>query len=97
MKKEERKIFSSRDIHLAATLVTLRFDLIGVDYQIEGDNARPVGYFSFEDTPEIRQADQHYWRGQLSVEPRTFVTNWRGLKAQVNGTYKNPHTNFGPK
>jgi hypothetical protein len=88
----ESKIFSTRDLYLAATLVSMRFYVINVDYQLEG--SRPVGYFNFEDSEDLRNAENDYWQGRLAVEPRTFVTNLRGLKAKVNNIYKGPHTDI---
>ncbi len=95
MKNEETQdAFSTRDISLAATLVTLKFNIIGIDYQIEGERQLPVGYFSFEKSSEIKETEKQYWAGELSVEPKTFMTNVRALKAQVNNNYKSPHSNF---
>lgn len=88
----EKEIFSTRDLYLAATLVTLRFYMIGTDFQIEGDKNQPVGYFKFEDTPALQEAKQKYVQGLLSVEPKAFVTNMHSLKAEVVNIYKNPHT-----
>lgn len=84
----EKKFYVQRDIYLATTLVTLRFPLMAIDYQTEGD--RMVGYFNFEDSPEIREAERKYWQGGLAVEPRTFINNLRGLKAQTSNVYKGP-------
>jgi hypothetical protein len=82
--------FSTRDLYLAATLMTLGFGIISVDYQVEGTRNMPVGYFNFEDSPEIKSAEQKYFQGSLAIEPRTFVTNLRGLKAQISNVYKGP-------
>lgn len=86
-------IFSTRDLYLAATLITLRFKLIGTDFQIEGDKNQPVGYFKYEDTPALREAESKYIQGLLSVEPKTFVGNMRSLKAEVSNIHRNPHLN----
>jgi hypothetical protein len=93
MSQEETK-FSTRDISLASTLVTLNFPLLSVDYQIEGERGVPVGYFNFEESPELIEAEKRYWQGKLAVDPKSFVTNWKGLKAQVTNVYKNPHSGF---
>lgn len=90
----ETKIFSTRDLYLAATLVTLKFYLIGVDYQIEGEKGHPVGYFKFENTEELQTSRRQYVQGMLSIEPKTFVTNIHSLKAEVTNIYKNPHTDL---
>jgi hypothetical protein len=88
---KQKDIYSTRDIYLVSTLVTMGFYVVGVDYQIEGVNNRPVGYFSFEDSPELERTVQDYWQGNLVVEPRTFITNLKGLRSQVSNVYKNPN------
>lgn len=86
----DENLFSTRDIYLAATLLTMKFALLSIDYQIEGERKFPVGYFNFESTKELREVEMKYFQGALAVEPRTFVTNMRGLKAQVSNIYKGP-------
>ena len=87
------KIFSTRDLYLAATLVSLKFYLTGIDYQIEGDKNSPIGYFKFDNTPEIQETKSKYTQGLLSVEPKSFVTNLKSLKSEIVNIYKNPHIN----
>ena len=89
--KNEQKIFSTRDIYLASTLVSLKFFLTGIDYQIEGNKNMPIGYFKFENTPEIRLAKSKFVQGLLLVEPKLFVTNLKSLKSEIVNIYKNPH------
>ena len=89
-KIEKPKVFSTRDLYLAATLITLKFYMVGIDFQIEGEKNQPVGYFSFDDIPLLREAEKKYWQGLLVVEPRSFTMNQRSLKAQVTNIYKNP-------
>ncbi len=88
---QKSESYSIRDIYLAATLVTMGFYVTNVDYQIEGANNRPVGYFNFDNTPELEKTVQDYWQGNLVVEPRTFITNLKGLRSQVSNVYKNPN------
>lgn len=87
----EENIFSTRDLYLAATLVTLKFMMVGIDYQIEGSKNRPIGFFKFENTPSLLDAKAKYAQSLLAVEPKTFVTNLNGLKAEVIGALTNPH------
>lgn len=94
MNNEINKIFSTRDLYLAATLVTLKFYLTGVDYQIEGDKNQPIGYFKFENTDEIQEVKARYTQGLLLVEPKSFVTNLKSLKSEIVNVYKNPHTMY---
>jgi hypothetical protein len=87
----EDEIFSTRDLYLAATLITLKFPLLGIDYQIEGTKQAPIGYFKFEDDKMLREARQKYTQSLLSVEPKLFVTNMHSLKAEVINAFKSPH------
>lgn len=86
----EKELFSTRDLYLASTLVTMGFFMLNVDFQIEGEKRLPVGYFSFEETQELKELVQKYWQGHIQVEPRSYITNLRGLKAQVSNVYNNP-------
>jgi hypothetical protein len=87
----EKKIFSTRDLYLAATLVSLKFYLTGIDYQVEGNKNMPIGYFKFENTPEILEAKAKYTQGLLSIEPKLFITNLKSLKSEIVNIYRNPH------
>lgn len=91
MENENQPIFSTRDLYLAATLITLKFEMMGIDYQFEGQKSGPIGYFKFKDTPTLRDARQKYTQSLLSVEPKLFVTNMHSLKAEVTNAFKNPH------
>lgn len=93
----EQDIFSTRDLYLAATLMTLKFFMIGIDYQIEGEKNMPVGYFKFENSPALQSARQKYSQSLLSVEPKTFTTNMKSLKADVANVFRNPHLNSPSK
>ena len=84
-------MFSTRDLYLASCLLTLKFYMDGIDYQIEGERKMPVGYFNFEKTPELIDATHKYRQGQLAVEPKAFIFNMRELKAEINNAYKGPH------
>jgi len=88
---EQNSVFSTRDLYLATTLVTLKFYLTGIDYQIEGDKNQPVGYFKFEDGPTLQEAKSKYTQGLLAVEPKTFVSNLKSLKSEIVNMYRNPH------
>lgn len=90
----ENELFTTRDLTLASVLMTLQFYLDGIDYQIEGEGKRPVGYFNFEKSDDLLNAEKRYWAGEISVEPRTFMNNLKDLKSKVNGFYKSPRSNF---
>ncbi len=84
-------IYCTRDLYLAATLVTLKFYMEGIDYQIEGTKNNPVGYFKFTETPELRDARQKYLQGLILVEPQDYVQKMHALKAEVQNMSMNPH------
>ena len=84
------EIFSTRDINLAAVLMTNNLFINHIDFQIEGENGKKVGYFVFNRNPELEQIEKDYWQRKLTVEPREYIQNLRALKSQVNNTYKNP-------
>ena len=88
---ENDTIFSTRDLYLASTLVCLKFYLTKIDFVIEGSKNLPVGYFCFENSPEIQKARSMYTQGLLMVEPKMFVTNLKSLKSEVVNANQNPH------
>ena len=90
-KETGEDIFSTRDLYLAATLITLKFPMIGVDFAIEGTRSKPVGYFKFEESVPLRDARQKYLSGLLAIEPRAFTTNMHALKAEVVNYFNSPH------
>jgi hypothetical protein len=84
------KIYSTRDLYLATTLVTLKFPLQGIDFQIEGAKVRPIGFFKFTDTSGLQEAITKYTQGMLAVEPRIFVANLNRLKGEVFTAFDRP-------
>ncbi len=86
----ENEYFSSKDLPLVATLVTLGFNVTNVDYQIEGDKSLLVGYFQFEESPERIDAERKYYGRELAVEPQSFYNNFKMLKSRVNNKYNSP-------
>lgn len=83
-------IFSTRDLNLAATLITLRFPLLGIDYQIEGMKSRPIGYFKFDHTPAIDEAKRKYMQSMIMVVPQSYDQAKEALKAEVMNIRLNP-------
>jgi hypothetical protein len=92
--EEEKKEFSTRDLYLASTLVTLHFPMIGIDFQIEGIKPKGIGYFKFEDTIELHNARSQYNQGMITVEPRAYISNLQSLKAEVVNMQNNPMGDF---
>lgn len=87
-----KPLFSTRDLYLASTLVTLHFPLLGIDYQQEGLKPKPIGYFSFEETPELSETRSKYNQSLLQVEPKLFISNLQSLKAEVVNMFQNPNS-----
>jgi hypothetical protein len=91
MKNIEEEIWSSRDINLATALIVSGIKLIGIDFQIEGEEGKKVGYFTFDKTPELIKIEQKYWDKTLLLEPREFSSVLGSLKSRVMNRYKNPN------
>lgn len=89
--EEKMRTFSTRDLYLASTLVTLKIPLLGIDYQIEGLKPKPIGYFNFEETTELLEVRKQYNQSNILVEPKMFVTNMQSLKAEVVNMHQNPN------
>lgn len=97
MDEQERQPFMTRDLYLASTLVTLRFPLVGIDYQIEGIKPKPIGYFKFLDSPELHATRNDYNQSLLLVEPKLFISNLQSLKAEVVNMFNNPNSSANRK
>ncbi len=94
MEEKTNEIFSTRDLYLAASLITLKFRMLGVDFMIQGGKNQPVGFFKFLDTPELQEAKNQYSQGLILIEPKTFITNLKSLKSEVVQAQDNPYRNF---
>jgi len=88
--ENENEIFSTRDLWLASALVALDFFVVNINFQIEGAKRRPVGYFEFEKTPELEEAEKKFWTRQLLIEPKALVESMKSLKSRVVNTENNP-------
>lgn len=88
---EKNEIFSTRDLYLAATLVTLKFYLTGTDYVVEGGKNFPIGFFKFEDSPSLQETRSKYIQGILLIEPKAFIANLKSLKSEIVNITQNPH------
>lgn len=85
--QNENENFSTRDIYLSATLLSLKFNLIGVDRQIEGLRNSPIGYFLFQQSPELAEVERRYWARKIAVEPIGFINNLYKLKSEVTNSF----------
>jgi hypothetical protein len=94
---QNEEYFSTRDISLAATLLTLKFKMVGLDMQYEGTVSRPVGYFLFQRTEDVLETEKKYWARSLAIEPMLYQTHLKSLKAQVMNVYKSPQSGYNKK
>jgi hypothetical protein len=91
--QKTNEIFTTRDITLATTLVTLKFFMNGVDYQLESGKPSPICYFKFINGPDLQDAIKKYMQSLIAVEPKIFMTNLRALKSEVDNFHSNPYFN----
>ena len=94
MYEKSSPMFSTRDIYLSATLLTLGFPFLNISYQIEGIRPRPIGFFEFKVTPELREAKQKYHQGFILVEPKALFASLQNLKSQVMNAFTTPDSEF---
>ena len=78
--KKEIKTFSTKDMHLAATFITLGFQLIGITYQTEGTKPFPVGYFEFAETPELMKVEKAFPELIPMIRANRNFNSWPGEK-----------------
>lgn len=97
MENKQKEEFSTRDLYLASTLVTLHFKMIATDMQWEGLKQRPIGYFKFEESPELKEARSNYNQGLVLIEPRQYMNNLQSLKADVMNFAFNPNSDYNKK
>lgn len=94
---QEKIIFSTRDLYLASTLVTMKVPMVGIDMQYEGIKPKPIGYFKFEDSTDLQEIRSKYNQSQLLVEPKSFISNLQSLKAEVMNFEFNPTSSHNSK
>jgi len=92
MKNEN--LYSTKDLLTAAAFVSLKFKIQGVDYQIEGYKRKPVGFFKFENTQGLIEAEYKLAHKELAFEPLEFMATYHHLKSWVENAYNNPHIDF---
>lgn len=72
------KYFSTYDIFLSSTLVTLGFKIESLDKQ----NKQKVE-FCFIREKELDETIQMYWARELRIEPQSFSANLKSLKNRI--------------
>ena len=94
MDNKDNEVYSTKDLLTAAAFVMLKFKIQGVDYQIEGYKRRPVGFFKFDNSKELREAEYKLAHRDLAFEPLGFMATYHHLKSWVENSYNNPHVDF---
>ena len=95
--EKEIELFSTKDLPLAASFVSLGLPVERIDYQIEVEKQRLTGYFGFEKTEELLKIEKDFLNGKLLIEPKTLFSNAKGLKSQVENRYSAPNQFFDKK
>lgn len=73
-----KKVFRTADLSLTAALCVSGFVIE------EMDRVSPTrSVFIFEDSAELQEAINGYWRGELRVEPQAFFNQMKTLKARI--------------
>lgn len=77
MKTEDH--FKTSDFPLASTLLALGFRLRTID---RSDSRRYQ--FCFEQSDEIQEANNDFWRGELRIEPKLLFLHQKSLKSRIH-------------
>ena len=75
--------FSTCDIVLASTLLTLKFPVLDYEIEYRGSKTNSTTYFLFEDSARFQDAKMKITNKLVTVEPYTFHSNLRMLKSQI--------------
>jgi len=70
--------FSSYDMGLCAGLVSIGYSLLRID---KSRGAKAL--FLFENSEEIIEAAQQYWRGELQVDALSYFNALKNVKNQL--------------
>lgn len=76
--KMTTNLYQCSDLGLT-TVLSLYFSIVSINKQ---PNSRKV-FFSFEQTKELSDLIQTYWRGELRIEPKTYFDQLRTIKARL--------------
>ncbi len=78
MELENERYFSTYDIFLCSTLVTLGFKIEALDKH----NKQRVE-FCFNRGQQLDEAVQMYWAREVRLEPQAFAANLKSLKNRI--------------
>ena len=75
----EKKVYQTSDINLAATLLTLGFDVIGVN----PTDPRRVYFILDDSSSNIEAVVQDFWADRIQASPKQLFNNRRDLLTRV--------------
>lgn len=78
MNMEQESLHKIRDLGLAASLVSLDFEILDTERDTQGR-----AYFVFKQTTKLEQAVNDYWSNTLSVKARQYFDNTKMLKTRI--------------
>lgn len=78
MTSEEKTYFETTDLGLAATIVTLGYELESLDR----DNPSRVR-FVFKRLGDLDEVVQAYWRNELTINPLAYFGNVKLMKNRI--------------
>jgi len=85
------EIFSTKDLALAATLISLKFPMYGYDMVYEGTKPTEKAYFKFKKDAHLEDAIMKYRSRLLAIEPQLLVSTIRDLKQEINNEMSSPN------
>jgi hypothetical protein len=76
----EKLFYQTSDINLAATLLSIGFDIDGIN---PSNPRRVTFFFDLEKYPDIESVILDYVSNKLLVNPKEFISNRRELLSKV--------------
>ncbi len=76
--KMTTNLYQCSDLGLT-TVLSLYFPIVSINRSPNSHKA----FFSFEQTKELNNLIQSYWRGELRIEPKTYFDQLRTIKARL--------------
>ena len=90
---EGKKVFSTRDLHLASALLVQKFDFLGIDIEFLGVRNNPIGFFRYTWTP-LLEAEKNRWvLDRVMVPSRSYDAAVRTLKSLVTSAVSDLENN----
>ena len=76
--------FCTKDIYLAASLLSLGHRLLGLKTEDVSGSVAPYKIFMFEETPELLECVSGFFSGQLRIEPGSLFASYRFVKSKAH-------------